>query len=462
MTTLKTSCLYVFSTIVLALFVAIPAQAKTNILFILDGSNSMWGQVEGEAKITSAQKVLGELLKDLPGEIQTGLMVYGHREKGSCEDIEVLSGIGQSSTDALISKINALQPKGKTPIAGALQKSLSVLAKYEGDNNNVVLISDGIESCNGDPCVAAKALADAGINARVHVVGFGVSAEEREQLKCIPEMGNGKYFSAANAAELKLAAAEVKEIAVAEATPAPEPVIWFEDNFDGDDLADHWEVINPNPDAFIVEDGVLTVLTSGNASLGSDELENVFRLTKSMPEGDWTMTMRFLPEVATFREQYILALYRDKDNMLAGTTGTSVYNSTYVWLVGSKVSKGKTTSFNTRVLVSPGGVGELDTAALHNITNWTVANEKAILMRIEKSGRNYIVSAKIEGDTTMKDGQEPPWVKVQKLTSLRSPGDSLVMALTQKPFAGNTDYQIPGGEALIAIDWIKIEVPEKN
>ena len=184
--------------LVATLLVPVSANAKSNFLFILDGSNSMWGQIEGEAKILSAQNVLSELLNDLPGDIQTGLIVYGHRKKGSCKDIEVLSGIGESSIDVLTKKINALKPKGKTPIAGALQKSLHVLSKYKQDNNNVVLISDGIESCNGDPCAAAKALVDAGINARVHVVGFDVNEEGRKQLKCIPEMGNGKYFNAAN------------------------------------------------------------------------------------------------------------------------------------------------------------------------------------------------------------------------------------------------------------------------
>jgi len=438
-------------------------QENNNILFILDGSNSMWGQIEGEAKITSTQNVMGELLKDLPEGTDVGFITYGHRQEGSCEDIEVLAGVGEMSADELIGKISKLQPKGKTPIAGALTKSLDVLTNFQDGNNSVVLISDGLETCGGDPCAAAKALADAGIQTRVHVVGFDISQEESTQLQCIPAMGNGKYFSAGNAEELKLALAEVKEEAVSVSPPPQEPVVWFEDNFDGVDLADHWEVINPNPDAYIVEDGTLIVLTSGEKQLiGGEELENLFRLTKGIPDGDWTTTMRLIPEVATFREQYLMALYKDKDNMLLATAGNDVVccdNAIVIGLLGDKVSNAQKTSFSVPVLRSP-GIGNFN-AAIQNYTDWTSANERAIVMRIEKSRRNYIISAKVEGDITMADGKEPKWVEIQKLTSMRPLGDSFVMALTQKPFNGNHDYQVNGGEALIAIDWIKIEVPEQ-
>ena len=89
-------------------------------------------------------------------------------------------------------------------------------SKLEGQNNHVVLISDGIES-GGDVCMAASAIANANINA-----GFDVGAKERAQLECISKMGNGKYFSAANAGELKKAIAQVKEVAQAAPQP-PQP-----------------------------------------------------------------------------------------------------------------------------------------------------------------------------------------------------------------------------------------------
>ena len=249
----------------IALAVPRPGLAETNMLFILDGSNSMWGQVEGVAKIKTAQDVLADLMGDLPKDTKVGLMVYGHRSRESCDDIEILSSIGADGPAELVKKIRSIQPTGKTPIANALFGSLIAFSKFEGQNNHVVLISDGIETCGGDVCMAASAIANANIKPRVHVVGFDVGAKERAQLECIPRMGNGKYFSAANAGELKKAIAQVKQ--VAQAAPQPPkpkkkgPKEVFRDDFNGEELAEHWEVIRPNPDAFIVEDSNLLVIT---------------------------------------------------------------------------------------------------------------------------------------------------------------------------------------------------------
>ena len=207
----------------IALAVPKPGLAETNMLFILDGSNSMWGQVEGVAKIKTAQDVLADLVADLPKSTKVGLMVYGHRSRESCDDIEILSSIGQDTPAELVKKIRSIQPTGKTPIANALFGSLIAFSKFEGQNNHVVLISDGIETCGGDVCMAASVIANANIKPRVHVVGFDVGAKERAQLECIPKMGNGQYFSAANAGELKKAIAQVKQVAQAAPQPPKPP-----------------------------------------------------------------------------------------------------------------------------------------------------------------------------------------------------------------------------------------------
>ena len=82
-----------------ALTVGLPATAGTaaqddasapNVVFILDASGSMWGQIEGENKIVIARRVLRELVGELPGDAEVGLVAYGHRREGDCEDIETL------------------------------------------------------------------------------------------------------------------------------------------------------------------------------------------------------------------------------------------------------------------------------------------------------------------------------------------------------------------------------------
>lgn len=131
----------------IALAVSKPGLAETNILFILDGSNSMWGQVAGVAKIKTAQDVLTDLMVNLPKDTKVGLMVYGHRSSESCDDIELLSSIGADQPAELVNKIRSIRPTGKAPIANALLGSRTAFSTLDGQNNHVVLISDGIETC---------------------------------------------------------------------------------------------------------------------------------------------------------------------------------------------------------------------------------------------------------------------------------------------------------------------------
>jgi Ca-activated chloride channel family protein len=67
------------------------ADEKSKVMFVLDGSNSMWGQIDGTAKISIAKDVMTNLIKDLDPDINMGLMAYGHREKDNCSDIEVMA-----------------------------------------------------------------------------------------------------------------------------------------------------------------------------------------------------------------------------------------------------------------------------------------------------------------------------------------------------------------------------------
>ena len=342
----------------IALAVPKPGLAETNMLFILDGSNSMWGQVEGKAKIKTAQDVLADLIADLPKDTKVELMVYGHRSRESCDDIEILSSIGADGPAELVKKIRSIQPTGKTPIANALFGSMIAFSKLEGQNNHVVLISDGIETCGGDVCMAASAIANASIKPRVHVVCFDVGAKERAQLECIPKMGNGKYFSAANAGELKKAIAEVKQVAQAAPKP-PKPKKpkkkglkeVFRDDFKGEELAENWEVINPNPDGFIVEDGSLLIISGNPGSLATEKVENLFRLTEPLPKGDWTMTAKLKINFQTSKEVFFLGLYQDKNNYIVGRTWAPVlFNMPSALQVSSaKRSKGKDKGFEKGV-----------------------------------------------------------------------------------------------------------------
>lgn len=184
------------------LFAISPAAADDgDAILVLDASGSMWGQIEGEAKIGIAKTVLGDLLDELPAERRLGLIAYGHRRKGDCSDIEELAAVGADRA-AIGAAVKGLSPKGKTPMAASVKLAAEKLKSTE-EKATVVLISDGIETCEPDPCGVAAALEQAGVDFTVHVVGFDVTEENAQaQLQCLAENTGGKYISASNADEL--------------------------------------------------------------------------------------------------------------------------------------------------------------------------------------------------------------------------------------------------------------------
>lgn len=200
----------------LILFAVTPAAADDgDTVLVLDASGSMWGQIEGEAKIGIAKSVLGDLLGELPAERRLGLIAYGHRREGDCSDIEELAAIGADRA-SIGAAVKALSPKGKTPMAASVKLAADKL-KYTEEKATVVLISDGIETCEPDPCGVAAALEQAGVDFTVHVVGFDVTEENAQaQLQCLAENTGGQYISASNADELG-AALETTVVAAAEA-----------------------------------------------------------------------------------------------------------------------------------------------------------------------------------------------------------------------------------------------------
>ena len=200
---------FVLSTVIAT---AASAQDRPNTILVLDGSGSMWGQIDGVAKITIAQEVVTTLLDTLPESESVGLMSYGHRARGDCTDIETLVAPGPGTRDAIAAAVAAIKPLGKTPMTDAVIAAAEAL-RYTEDSATVILISDGVETCNPDPCAAARLLEEAGIDFTAHVIGFDVSgdAEALGQMQCIAAETGGQFLMAANAAELTTALASVVE-----------------------------------------------------------------------------------------------------------------------------------------------------------------------------------------------------------------------------------------------------------
>ncbi|MER8658517.1 VWA domain-containing protein [Mesorhizobium sp. M0847] len=194
--------------------------AANKVIIILDASGSMWAQIDGKPKLEIARESLRTVLQSVPGDDEIGFMAYGHREKGSCDDIELIVPPQAGSASAISAAADSLKFLGKTPLTAAVKQAAEAL-KYTEDKATVVLITDGLETCEGDPCALGKELEASGVDFTVDVVGFGLTADEGKQIACLADNTGGKYIQASD--EKALQEALVETVAAPAPAPAPEP-----------------------------------------------------------------------------------------------------------------------------------------------------------------------------------------------------------------------------------------------
>lgn len=412
-----------------SLCLALPAFSGegSNILFIIDSSGSMWGQVDGVAKIETAKESLGNLLGDLPPDTQVGLMVYGHRSKDDCKDVEVLIPLGKNDPNAMKEKISHIQPKGKTPLTYSLNQSKELFASLQGQSNHIILVSDGKESCGGDPCEAAKKLAESGVGLKVHVVGFDVSNEEKKQLECIAKNGNGSYFNVKNTKGFKEAFVQVKqEVAKSK---KPELKEFFFDDFEGEEFKGVWKVVNPNPDNMVLDDGKYLVIAN-TGKIFKETANNILVYNDEIPAREYVVAVKFATSMlqnSGWNQHYDyeygsvsgVIFYLDKDNYLLFAPGRS-HGSVF-----------------GRFFKRQGG--KRDVELKHTISN-PLKNPDTYMLKIEKIKYKY--TAYIYNPDPKKEG----WEKVGTLSSLKK----------LKP--GLISFRGSGEEVTTEFDSFKIEI----
>lgn len=169
------------------------------VIVIMDSSGSMWGQIDGMTKRDIARQAVRDLTAARPEVASAGLIAYGHRRQGDCNDIELVRLPGADAP--LADAVDLLVPTGKTPLTAAVRTAADAL-QQEGVEVTVILVTDGVETCNADPCAAGAEIAARAFPITVHIVGFGLSAEEGRQVSCLAELTGGRYLGAASASDL--------------------------------------------------------------------------------------------------------------------------------------------------------------------------------------------------------------------------------------------------------------------
>ncbi|GAA5108386.1 hypothetical protein GCM10023339_07320 [Alloalcanivorax gelatiniphagus] len=176
------------------------------MILVLDSSGSMAEPAAGgSTKIDAAKEALGTVVDGLPDEAFVGLRVYGatvfsRDQKGACTDSQLVVDPGTDNRDELRAALEDYEPYGETPIGHALRQAAGDIGGES--TRSIVLVSDGIATCEPDPCVVAGELAEQGIDLQIDVVGLGVDARARAQLRCVAAKGNGTYYDAQDAADI--------------------------------------------------------------------------------------------------------------------------------------------------------------------------------------------------------------------------------------------------------------------
>lgn len=174
------------------------------LLVILDASGSMQAQLGRSTRIAAAKDALRQLIAALPDQSRVGLRLYGHRvpntdKQRGCRDTQLVVPVKNLDRTALRKAIGGVRPRGFTPIGAALRAGVNDLPA-EG-SRNIILISDGIDTC-APPRPAAFARRAKQQDVRIDVVGFRVGGDARRQLRDIASAGGGRYVDARSAVQL--------------------------------------------------------------------------------------------------------------------------------------------------------------------------------------------------------------------------------------------------------------------
>jgi Ca-activated chloride channel family protein len=189
-------------------------EENTHILFVFDASNSMNAYWDGSRKISVATKLLSESLEELYGipGLQLGLRVYGHQTKfiqgaQDCDDTELVVPFSDGNNLVIKKALSRIQAKGTTPIARSLERAAEDFPDEQG-RKVIILITDGIEACDEDPCAVSKMLQKRGVIVKPFIIGIGLDNEYKETFQCV-----GNFFDASDSETFR----EVLDIVIEQA-----------------------------------------------------------------------------------------------------------------------------------------------------------------------------------------------------------------------------------------------------
>lgn len=320
---------------------------QANLALILDASGSMNEDLPGagKTKLAVAKEVMAELIPQIPAEMNGTLWIYGHRHPGepkseSCKDIEQVFPLGPVDATAYTDTVKGIKAHGWTPISDSIEQAAKGLPV--GDFNSIILVSDGEETCGGNPCALAEALKASDAKVTMHVVGYAVEAVAREQLQCIARATGGTYHEAEDAAGLLRALEEAMAATVVETILRVEVVAP-----DGSEVSEDVWLYEADTGRFV--SGFVAwkdnVVPPGDYDLVVHTLPNILYPDLSLAEGSTTIVRILLGAISVVTpdgEAMAADLYEAGANTRLGSYGhdgpVPVVPGTYYVSVNNSVS----------------------------------------------------------------------------------------------------------------------------
>ncbi|AOP36179.1 hypothetical protein A0128_18670 [Leptospira tipperaryensis] len=208
----------------------IPERSK---LFIIDASGSMNEYLGIYQKIHLAKKHVSRYVSSLPAQTDIGFLAYGNRVPG-CSSSRLYHPLEAGNPDTFKNRLFGLTPAGATPLAESIRIAGNLISQRKKETE-IILVTDGVESCYGDPKKELQILKQKGIPFKFHVLGLGLKPNEEQQMKMLTEEGDGTYFGIEDDSSFHLALDSLKNHSSSTAStpaqkqePQSDTMVWFE------------------------------------------------------------------------------------------------------------------------------------------------------------------------------------------------------------------------------------------